>query len=168
MSLTPAAAVAWLRSPVGRRAIRYSMVSVVSIAVSQVVLFLTFGVGRLGSAVECNVIATAVATIPSYELNRKWAWGRTGSSHFLREVVPFWAAAFVGLALSLLAVGIAQHASRDAGLSHLTTSLVVNASSLFAYGVLWVGKFLFFNLWLFSDRNQVTRPTEEEPVAVLD
>lgn len=143
--------MAWVASPMGKRALKYSAVSVISIVVSQVVLFLTFGIARLGSAVECNVIATAVATVPSYNLNRRWAWGKSGSSHVWREVVPFWVIAFVGLAVSLVAVALADRVGKSLGLSHLGISLLVNAASLASYGLLWIGKFLVFNRFLFVD-----------------
>ena len=51
-----------------------------------------------------NVIATAVGTVPSYVLNRRWVWGRDGSSDVWREVVPFWILSFSGLVLSTAAV----------------------------------------------------------------
>ena len=55
-----------------------------------------------------NIIATSVATVPSYHLNRRWTWGRTEASDPLREVLPFWVMAFCGLALSTVTVGIAD------------------------------------------------------------
>lgn len=166
MSLSPGTAVAWLRSPLGQRAVRYSAVSAISIVVSQAVLWLTFDMLRLGSGAECNLIATAVATVPSYNLNRKWAWGRSGSSHLWREIVPFWSVAFIGLAFSTLAVFVAQHVSEAAGFSHFVTSLVINGANLGSYGLLWVGKFVFFNVWLFkADQSQ---QVVQVPIAVGD
>ncbi|MGH9102774.1 MAG: GtrA family protein [Acidimicrobiales bacterium] len=145
-------ALDWASTPTGRKAVRYSAASVVSVIVSEIVLFVTYGPLRIGSAVECNVIATAVATIPSYYLNRNWTWGRTGSSHLWRELVPFWVVAFVGLAFSLWAVNLAEHMCKRASLSHLTTTGVVSLAALSAYGLLWVGKFMLFNHLLFADR----------------
>lgn len=147
---SPAEIIDWAKTPTGKTAFRYSVVSAISILVSQVVLFVTFGVMRLGSAMECNVIATAAAAGPSYYLNRNWAWGRSGASHFWKEVVPFWVVAFVGLAFSIVAVDVAQRLSTLAGLTHLETSLAVNLSALAAYGVLWVGKFILFHKLMFG------------------
>lgn len=138
------------RSPTGRTALRYSAVSLICIVISQSLLFLFFGILRLASAVDCNVLATAITTLPSYTLNRRWAWGRDGKSHLWREVVPFWTLAFAGLALSLYAVYLADHLSQHLGLSHLAISAVVNGASLGAYGVIWVGKFLIFNRFMFT------------------
>lgn len=160
MILTPRGLLAWLRSPIGRRALRYSAVSAICIVISQVVLFVTFGVARLASAVDCNIIATAAAVVPSYYLNRAWAWGKRGSSHLWREVVPFWALAFLGLALSLIAVDVAARVARDLGLAHLMVAVVVNVASFAAYGVNWVGKFIIFDRLLFVERRA---PRVQEP-----
>src|SRR4051794_4175636 len=93
MQLSPSALLDRARSPEGKKLIRYSTVSVISIAVSQVVLLLCFGALHW-SARWANVTAVAVGTVPSYELNRKWAWGKRGKSHMWKEVAPFWALAF--------------------------------------------------------------------------
>ncbi|MGH9300609.1 MAG: GtrA family protein [Acidimicrobiales bacterium] len=151
MKLSPPALRAWYETPSGRKAVRYSMVSVISVAVSQVVLFLTFGVLKVAGAVGCNIIATAVAAVPSYYLNRMWAWGKDGRSHLWKEVVPFWSLAFLGLAMSLIAVNWAAHWARTITDSHLGVALIVNVASLLAFGVLWVAKFLIFNKFVFID-----------------
>lgn len=162
MILTPRGLLSWLRSPTGQRALRYSAVSAISIVISQAVLFLTFGVLRLASAVDCNIIATAAAVVPSYYLNRSWAWGKHGSSHLWREVAPFWALAFLGLVLSLIAVDVAAGAAKDVGLPHLMVAVVVNVASFAAYGINWVGKFIIFDRLLFVER---AAPQVEAPGA---
>lgn len=138
----------------GRKAVKYSFASAVSVVVSEAVLFVSYGPIRLGSAVECNILATAVAAVPSYYLNRNWVWGKTGSSHLWREVVPFWVVAFLGLAFSLLAVSLAQTLCRESHLRHLVTSAVVSLAALASYGILWVGKFVLFNTVLFATTTQ--------------
>ena len=53
-----------------------------------------------------NVLATAVATVPSYHLNRRWTWGKRDASDLWREVMPFWVLSFAGLVLSTIAVAL--------------------------------------------------------------
>ena len=43
-----------------------------------------------------NVIATAVGTVPSFELNRRWVWRKTGKRSLRGEVGPFWVLSFRG------------------------------------------------------------------------
>ena len=133
------------------RILRYCLVSLVSVAVSQTVLMAAFGLLHWTASLS-NVAACVVATVPSYYLNRSWAWGRRGPSHLWREVVPFWALAFLGLAFSTWAADLASTLARQAAASHAVATAVVMGSSLLAFGVLWVGKFVVFNALLFTER----------------
>ena len=79
------------------------MASVVAVMVSTACL--VFFVGLMGlSAVVASTLATSIAAVPSYEMNRKWAWGKTGRSHIMKEVVPFWTIAIISWGVSTLAV----------------------------------------------------------------
>ena len=132
---------------------RYSLVSLVSIAVSQSVLAVAFGVLHWTAGLS-NVAACAVATAPSYHLNRVWAWGRRGRSHLWREVVPFWVLAFLGLAFSTWAADLGSTLARRVAVSHETATVIVMGCALSAFGVLWIGKFAIFNAMLFAERPQ--------------
>jgi putative flippase GtrA len=131
--------------PSSVKLIKYAGVSVISTVVSQVTLLLVFGVFHLMSAVPANILANVLATIPSYALNRRWVWGKSGKSHFWREVAPFWILSFIGLAFSSLAVWIAGDFARAHDLSHGETALLVNLANLMSFGILWIVKFLIYN-----------------------
>ena len=45
-----------------------------------------------------NVLATAVGAVPSFELNRRWVWQRTGRRSVRNELAPFWLLSLAGLA----------------------------------------------------------------------
>jgi glycosyltransferase XagB len=141
-------------SPAGlwsRKIVRYSLVSLISIAISQSVLMVAFGMLHWTARLS-NIVACAVATVPSYYLNRTWAWGRRGTSELWREVVPFWALAFLGLAFSTWAADLGSTLARRAAVSHQTATAIVMASALLAFGILWIGKFAILNLVLFAER----------------
>jgi putative flippase GtrA len=131
--------------PSSLKLIKYSAVSLISTAVSQLTLLLTFGVFQLMSEVPANILANLVATIPSYTLNRRWVWGKGGKSHVWREVVPFWVLSFIGLAVSSLAVWAAGAFSRHHHFGHAATTVLVNGANLGAFAILWVGKFIVYN-----------------------
>src|SRR5215217_6750430 len=137
----------WVR----RLVLRYSVVSLVSVGVFQSVLLVAFGLLHW-TAPLANMVACTVATIPSYYLNRSWAWGRRGRSHLWREVVPFWALAFLGLALSTWAADLGSTLASHVTASHATTTAIVMTAALLAFGVLWVGKFAIFSTMLFGER----------------
>ena len=141
----------WVAGLGRRRVVRYSLVSLLSVAVSQSVLAVAFGVLHW-TAQLANIVACAVAAVPSFHLNRSWAWGRRGRSHLLREVVPFWVLAFLGLAFSTWAADLGSTMAHHAAASHAVTTAVVMTSSLLAFGLLWLGKFAIFNVLLFTER----------------
>jgi len=136
----------YYNTPSGKKMFRYSMVSVISTAVSTVVLLLVYGVFRVWSEVPSALFGNLMATVPSYYLNRSWAWGKTGRSHVRREVIPFWTLSIAGILLSIATesgarhVGI-EHFEHD----HLARTVLVLGANFLAFGILWVVKFLAFN-----------------------
>jgi putative flippase GtrA len=131
--------------PSSVKLIKYAGVSLISTIVSQVTLIMVFGVFHLMSEVPANILANVLATVPSYVLNRRWVWGKSGKSHFWKEVAPFWILSFIGLAFSSLAVWIAGDIARSHGLSHGATALLVNLANLLSFGILWIVKFVIYN-----------------------
>lgn len=123
------------------RFLRYASVSAVVVPLGQILLYLLHSVMGL-APVTANVVAVGLATIPAYQLNRLWVWGRTGRSHLTREIIPFWSMAFAGLLLSTLAVDFVQ--------DRTDAALAVNAANLAAFGALWVVKFFACDLFLFA------------------
>jgi len=133
-------------TPAGKRLVRYISQSAITTVFSFAVLGLVYGVLRLWTEVPSTVFANVVATVPSYYLNRNRVWGKSGKSHLKKEVLPFWVTSVIGILLSILAAGEARHI----GLTyfphnHGARTALVEGANLFAFGVLWIGKFLVFN-----------------------
>ncbi|MCU1386824.1 MAG: hypothetical protein JWL72_162 [Ilumatobacteraceae bacterium] len=129
--------------------LRYAAVSGVSTVVSQVVLA-TLVATRATSAVWANVIATIVGTVPSFELNRRWVWGKQGRRSMSGEVVPFAAISAAGLGLSTLAVAAMSHATEHWSTTERTISIQI--ASLTAFGVVWLVQFVVLDRILFKHR----------------
>src|SRR6516225_2195501 len=121
------------------------MVSVISTAVSLVVIAIVYGIFHVWSEVPSTVFGNMVATFPSYWLNRKWAWGKHGRSHFWKEVVPFWTMAVAGIAFSILWASLARHWAIKYQLDHLQTTVLVMAANVMSFAIFWVLKLLVFN-----------------------
>lgn len=150
-----------------RRLVRYSAVSVIATTTSLVMLGVL--VGLVGtSAVAANIIATAVGTIPSFELNRRWVWRATNRS-LMGQVVPFCILSFSGLALSTVAVGIAS--AQTASWTHWAHVVAVLVANVAAYGSLWVVQYVLADRVLFVDREEraviedIRDEAERTPVA---
>ena len=145
------------RSDQGRKMIRYTMVSIISVIVAQVLLAFAFGVLHW-SATDANVFAVAISAIPSYYLNRAWAWGKRGRSHLMKEVIPFWGLAFLGLVISTIAVDLVDNQVQHLHKAAATMILVI--TQVGAFGILWIGKFIIFNELMFKHHPEVL---EDEP-----
>ncbi len=137
------------RTPGGKKAIKYTLVSVIAVSVSLVTFVALNGLFKM-AAVPANILAVTAGGVPSYILNRRWAWGKTGKSHVWKEVVPFWALAFAGLALSTWWVALAENWGMDHLDSHFFRTASNAAANLAAFGVLWIGKFMIFNKLMFG------------------
>jgi putative flippase GtrA len=134
--------------------VRYGAVPAIATATSLTVLGALVAT-RTTSAGWANVIATGVGTVPSFELNRRWVWGRRGARSVQAEVVPFCALSAAGLVLSTLAVTAIARWADAAGLASATRTLAVQAANLAAFGSLWLAQFLVLDRLLFADRTTV-------------
>ncbi len=132
-------------TPEAKHLFKYTMVSVISTIVSSGVLFLVFGVLKLWGEIASTVFANAVATLPSYYLNRKWVWGKGGRSHLTKEIIPFWSLSALGITVSIFGAALARHISTVNHLSHAEQSVLVLVANLFSFGIFWVLKFVIFN-----------------------
>ena len=129
------------------RLVRYSTVSLVSTSTSLVTLGVLVGLAGT-PATGANVVATAVGTVPSFELNRRWVWHSTRRRSVLGQLVPFCLLSLAGLALSTLAVGIV--AARTSAWGHGEHTASVLCANVASYGALWVVQYLVLDRVLFT------------------
>lgn len=146
-----------------RRLLRYGAVSVVSSTLSLTVLGVLVATRTLPAG-WANVVATAVGTVPSFELNRRWVWGRSGRRSIVAEVGPFCAMTFAGLALSTIAVGLASAFATSSGLSSGLRTLLIEAANVGAWGSLWFGQFFVLDRVLFAARVEEDERALEESI----
>jgi putative flippase GtrA len=154
-----AAVRAWSQTTEGRKMVRYSMVSVIAVACSQFILAVCFGLFHW-SAVNANITAVCLSAIPSYYLNRAWTWGKRGRSHLMKEIVPFWGMALLGLVFSTWLAGMAEDVATDVSSVRLVQTVIVMGASLTGFGILWVAKFMVLNKVLFAHREEIPAAVE--------
>jgi putative flippase GtrA len=132
-------------TPEARQLFKYTMVSVISTVVSMGVLAIVFGVLHLWGEIVSTVVANSSATIPSYYLNRKWVWGKSGRSHVMKEMVPFWSMSAIGIVVSIGGAALARHIGIAYHLSHFEQTVLVLTANVFSFGLFWVLKYMLFN-----------------------
>jgi len=140
--------------------VRYAAVSAISTSVSLTILG-TLVATRAVTAGWANVIATAVATVPSFELNRRWVWAKRGRRSLLGETAPYFALTFAGLGLSTLAVSTAAGAASAHHLGTAGRTVVAMCANLTGFGTVWIVQYLVLDRVLFRRPAEVTiAPTE--------
>jgi putative flippase GtrA len=148
------------------RLVRYTAVSGVSTTTSLVTLGILVGLAGV-PATWSNVMATAVGTVPSFELNRRWVWNTSGRRSLFGQVVPFCTLSFAGLVVSTVAVGIV--ADHTTGWTHWGHTLAILSANVAAYGTLWVAQYVLLDRVLFRERpgssGQPTIPVDTPPAA---
>ncbi len=138
-------ALAWSRTHQGRKLIRFTSVSAVSTATSITVITIVYALFHWG-VVEATIFGNVVATLPSYYLNRTWTWGKTGRSHLMKEIVPFWSMSSLGITCSFLGSLYAKHVVKSHHLAHsITGTLVVDGVNFGSFAIFWVLKLIVFN-----------------------
>jgi putative flippase GtrA len=149
------APLASLLPPASRRRLerlaRYASVSAVSTAVGLSTLAVLVDVGHWPAG-WANAVATGLGTIPSFELNRRWVWGRHGQRSLRREVAPFVLLCLVELVASSLAVHAAAQWTAAQGWSEGARTAVDLAANLATYGLLWVAQYVICDRALFGRR----------------
>ncbi len=144
--------------------VRYAAVSAISTSLSLAILGALVAT-RTVSAGWANLIATAVGTVPSFELNRRWVWAKRGRRSLATEILPFWALSLSGLGFSTLAVSLAARAAGSAGWSAAATTLVAEVANVAVFGSLWVLQYLLLDRVLFLSPKRLLSP--ERPVVLL-
>ena len=162
----PVTSEGFLRSATGRKLARYGFASVVNVIVSQAVLVSAFGILHW-SARPAAVLAAVVAALPAYWLARRWVWGRSGRSHLLTEVLPFWALALLGLALTTWVAGMAEALGADVTDDRLGQTMILMGSVFAISGVFWAVRFVLLNGVLFADRATLPAGPDPDPSGEL-
>jgi putative flippase GtrA len=146
MNMSPAAVLDRVTGGRGALAVKFTMVSVFGVTVTQTLLVLLVGM-RHYDPTWSNVVAVTLTSVPVFLLNKRWVWSHDGKISFRREILPFWVFTIAGLLLSTALVALVQRLSED-------STILVMAASVSGFGVLWVAKFLFLDRIMFGHSEQ--------------
>jgi putative flippase GtrA len=136
---------AWSKSHEGRKIIRYTLVSASSTVISFAAIAFFYGLKIIPSVIWSTLAGNLVASVPAYQLNRRWTWGKRGKSQLRREVVPFWTLTFMGIGVSQLGALVARHEVRTHQWSHLLNTGLVAFANVASFAIFWVLKLIVFN-----------------------
>lgn len=127
---------------------RYAAVSVIATGTSLTILGVLVQTRTMPPG-WANLVATAVGTIPSFELNRRWVWAKPGRRQLGKEVVPYVCITGAGLVLSTITVSLTGHYADHVGWSNSVRTFAVEVANLTAFGIMWVIQFAVLDRILF-------------------
>lgn len=143
----------WFRSPVGKRAFRYTLGSGIAFAISQVVFIASYGVFHIFGARGSSIFATLAGAVPSYFMNRNWAWEKHGRSHLSKEVIPYFVMSALSLVFSTWSADFASSHRDLIGSSHVLQVFFVDCAYVASFVILWFAKYAFMDKVLFVRRS---------------
>ncbi len=119
---------------------RFVVVSAATVVTGHLILYWLHSVAGM-APVPANLASTVANTGIVLIANRRWVWQVENEVGFRREVAPFLAIAAVGLAVSTAVVWLVSETIGE--------GLWVNAANLVGFGVVWLGRFLVLDRYVY-------------------
>ncbi len=159
MKLSPAGLRDHARSEVGRKQLRYMGVSVVFVPIGQI-LIQVLGSVFDGNFTLASIVAAAILTIPNFFANKLLVWKDTSKDNLRTQVVVFWVAAMLGVSLATGLTFLVQQLTEDS--SSLVQRVSVFVAQMTGFGIVWVGRYLVLDRWLFKVTHHGEEPTGDD------
>jgi putative flippase GtrA len=131
----------------------YAAGSAIAFVLSNLV-FALFYVAN-ASTVACSVAGFVAGAIPNWILNRRWAWRRSGTPVFGREVIGYIGVSIVVLITTSAVTGWTNSQVQSIPSHYGVRVLLVTASYVAVTVILFGAKFVIYDYWVFSDRSRV-------------
>jgi putative flippase GtrA len=146
MGLGDSGLKAYARTEDARKKLRYASVSALFPPIGQILLQI-FGL-LLDNYTAGSLLAAATATIPNFFANKHLVWRVTSRDNLHREVLVFWVMVMLGVSLATLFTCLVENAMADQ--TRLVRSPAVFFAQVLGYGIVWIGRFLILDRWLFK------------------
>jgi putative flippase GtrA len=141
------------QSPLRARITRYTLGSMVAAGTSAIVFAALYVMGF--GTTTCSVVAFIAGAVPNWILNRRWAWRVEGRVAFGREIFAYVLVSAATLVITAEATGWTQHQVQSIPAHHGLRVLLVTASYLAVFAILFVARFAVYEVWIFSGRSRV-------------
>jgi putative flippase GtrA len=159
VQLSPSGLLAHAKSDSGKKQLRYALVSVVFVPLGQVFVQLFYWLLKWPEPV-CVLVTAVLLTVPNYYANKLYVWRYSDRERIKTQILVFWVAAMLGTAFAMGFVWIAGRITRNS--PEIVHALGLFCAQLLGYGIVWVGRYVFLDKWLFKMTHQDAEPTPEE------
>src|ERR1700756_2031308 len=146
MDLSSSGLIAYARTEQARKKLRYAGVSVVFVPLGQILIQI-FGLW-LHNYTTASLLQAAIVTVPNFFANKHFVWRVTSRENLRSQVLVFWVAVMLGVSLATLFTHLVENAMADQTM--LVRGAAVFFAQLLGYGIVWVGRFLILDRWLFK------------------
>ena len=131
-----------------RKKLRYLGVSVASVPVGQ---GLIQGLGLwLDNYAVASLLTAVIVTVPSFFILKYYVWRDRSGENLGGQMLGFWVVMMLAFLLATLFTYIVDHATNAQ--TTLIRGTAVFCAQLFAFGIVWVGRYIVFDRWLFKPR----------------
>ena len=158
MTFSPARLVEHARSSEGRKQLRYLGVSLVFVPVGQVLIQLL--ARPLDSFTSASLVAAAILTPFNFAANRYLVWKVSAKDGLRTQVIVFWVGAMLAVSLATGLTYLVEQLTVDR--SKLVQSIAVFFAQLAGFGIVWVGRYLVLDRWLFKATHHGDEPDAEQ------
>ncbi len=164
MKFSLAALLEHARTDAGRKKLRYLGVSVVFVPLGQVCIQLLGRYSFDRNYTKASLVSAAILTLPNFFANKYMVWRDTNRENLRTQVIVFWVAAMLGVAFATILTWLVEKEVADK--SALLESGAVFLAQLAGFGLVWVGRFLVLDRWLFKATHQGAEPSPEDMAAL--
>ncbi len=159
MKISPSAVMDHARSEQGRKQIRYAAVSVVFVPVGQILIQVLGALVFDRDYTKASIVAAAILTVPNFFANKMWVWKDTSRDKLRTQVLVFWVAAMLGVAAATGLTYLVEQQFHNEG---AVEALAVFCAQLVGFGIVWVGRYLILDRWLFKVTHHGEEPGDDE------
>lgn len=147
------------RSEQGRKQIRYAAVSVVFVPIGQILIQVLGALVFDRDYTKASIVAAAILTVPNFFANKMWVWKDTSRDKLRTQVLVFWVAAMLGVAAATGLTYLVEQQFHNEG---AVEALAVFCAQLVGFGIVWVGRYLILDRWLFKVTHHGEEPGDDE------
>ena len=158
------------KSVEGRKQLRYAGISVVFVPLGQIliqvlgrIVFMEReGLAESPNFTKASLAGAAILTLPNFFANKYLVWRDTTKDKLKTQVLVFWVAAMLGVALATSLSYVVERMVKTARANSLIESLAVFAAQLIGFGIVWVLRFLVLDKWLFKATHDGAEPSADD------
>jgi putative flippase GtrA len=126
--------------------LRYVGASLVFVPIGQILIQI---LGPwLHSYTAASLLQAAIITVPYFFANKHFVWRVTSRENLHSQVLVFWVAVMLSVGLATLFTHLVENTMADR--TNLVRGAAVFVAQLLGMGMVWVGRFLILDRWLFK------------------